>query len=339
MSRFGFTLVALGWFAVAAASARADDVGFVDLVDDQAPIDLLDALRTPVESPAGGWPWSRRSGLAPVDVPHADESKEPPPSGSDVHLTYPYPRFRLEAYMRVTAGYRGRIKQGRNRIANTWEPEHDAHIPQVPVPGYRFIFDARLVKRISLGVHYTRLWVDGPKRPIHHSGIGVQATKFPGNTRVETKIDLQVGEFFARYVVLDSPRARLAVGTGAAWASHRVHLVSDTQNASERVEAFFLPTITYWFSLQLVPAVSFFFESMSGFVSPWRFPSVVSEFRIGFRWHFGPHVELVTAVGSSWGMMHTLDEIFGGKPKSPGKRWDRAEWSAMGGELGLAITF
>lgn len=334
MSGAWSTLV-VGMLALAAASARADEVG--------EPIDLLDALRAPAESPAGWWPWSRRSGLAPVDVPHADELKDlppsPPPSGSEAHLTYPYPRFRLEAYVRVTAGYRARVKQGRNRIANTWEAEHDAHIPQGPVPGYRFIFDARLTKRIALGVHYTRLYVDGPKRPIHHGGIGLQITKFPGNTRVETKIDLQVGEVFARYVVLDSPRARLAVGTGAAWASHHVRMVSETANASERAETFFCPTVTYWFSYQFLPAVSFFFESMTGAVAPWRLPSIVSEFRIGLRWNFGPHIELVTAVGSSWGMIHDFDEIFGGKPKSPGKRWERVEWSAMGGELGLAITF
>lgn len=336
MSRLGSMLIALGWLVFSAASARADDL--VGVGDDDEPIDLREALRAPIEAPVG-WPWSRRSGLAQVDTPSAGPAAPPPATGTDAHLAYPYPRFRLEAYVRVTGGYRARVKHGRNGIANTWEPEHDAHLPQVPVPGYRFIFDARLVKRISLGVHYTRLLVDGPTRSIHHAGIGLQATRFPGNTRVETKIDLQVGEVFARYVVLDSRRARLAVGTGAAWASHRVHLVSDTANASGRVEAFFLPTVTYWFSLQLVPVVSFFFESMTGVIAPWRFPSVVSEFRIGFRWHLGGHVEIVTAVGSSWGMIHDTDDLFGGKRKSSTKHWRRAEWSAIGGELGLAITF
>lgn len=330
------TLLALGCLAVATASARADDL----VGADDAPIDLREALRAPDETPGGWWPWSRRSRLAPVDVPHADQVAEPPSApGTDEHLAYPYPRFRLEAYVRVNAGYRARIKYGRNGTANTWEPEHDAHVPQVPVPGYRFIFDARIVRRISLGVHYTRLLVDGPTRSIHHAGIGVQSTRFPGNTRVETKIDLQVGEVFARYVVLDSRRARLAVGTGAAWASQRVHLVSDMANAVGRVEAFFAPTITYWFSLRLVPVVSFFFESMTGVIAPWRFPSLVSEFRTGFRWHLGPYVELVTAIGSSWGMIHDTDDLFGGKRDGSTKYWRRVEWSSLGGELGLAITF
>lgn len=293
------------------------------------PIDLERARRAPAGRPTS--PLARGlSGLVATQQPGMGPTLEP---------DLPYPRFRFEAYLRLNAGYRGKVKHGREGIASTWELTKDAHLPQAPVLGYRFILDARVHERLSFGVHYTRLLVDGPTRHLHHGRLGLQATSFEGDTRAATTVDLQVAELFARFVVKDSERIRFAIGTGVAWASQRVRLVAeDGRSASGRAETFFLPTVSYWFSVKIVDVVSFFFESLSGVIAPWRFPSLLSDLRAGLRWHLGEHVELVTALGSSWGMIADTDDLWGGK-HGPGHRWRRQEWSSMGGELGLAFTF
>ncbi|MCO5168675.1 MAG: hypothetical protein M9894_20225 [Planctomycetes bacterium] len=310
MVRPALTAVVLG--CLAGAAARAEDPPALD-----APV-RLDRTR-PV------WPWAQE---APVAA-GAGPSLEP---------DHPYPRVRLEAYARITAGIQSRVKHGRQGVAGSFETGHDAHVPNTPAFGYRFIVDARVHERVSLGVHYTRVVVEGPRRRIHYRGIGLGDTRLPGGTPVETTIDLQVGEVFARYVVKDSETIRFAIGLGAAWASHRVRLSSDVGSAGGRVETFFFPTVSYWLSVRLFPFVSVFFESLSGMIAPLRFPSLLSELRGGLRWHLGDRLELLTAVGSSWGMISDLDDHFGGR-RTGSHRWRRATWSAIGGELGLAFTF
>lgn len=276
-----------------------------------------------------------RDELLPVE----DDATAPeePSIYSDQDL--PYPRIRMEAYLRFNGPIRSRVKHGRNGIANTWKNLHDAHMPREPVLGYRFVVDARVHARISIGVHYTRLWMEGPLRHIHHTGIGVQATRFPGNRRVRTTIDVQSGEVFARFVIKDTARVRLAVGLAGAWASHRVRLVDEQGNAaSGRAETFFAPAISYWFSIKITPRVSFFFESLSALIAPWRFPSMLSEFRIGLRWHLTDRLELVTAAAWSGGQIADADDLWGGK-HTPGHRWQRAEWTSVGGDFGVAFTF
>lgn len=335
--RLGLVLLAIG--LALAEHARANEAAAPG--EDVAPVQSLTApLSAPIElerarrTPAPGLPTTPLArglgGLVATQQPGMGPALEP---------DLPYPRFRLEAYLRVNAGYRAKVKHGREGIASTWELVRDAHLPQTPVLGYRFIVDARVHERLSLGVHYTRLLVDGPPRHLHHGRLGLQETPFVGDARVATTVDLQVAEFFARFVVKDSDRIRFAIGTGVAWASQRVRLVAeDGRAASGRAEAFFLPTVSYWFSVKIVDFLSFFFESLSGVIAPWRFPSLLSELRAGLRWHVGEHVELVTAVGSSWGMILDTDDLWGGK-HGPGHRWRRHEWSSVGGELGLALTF
>lgn len=335
--RLGLVLLAIG--LALADHARADEGAAPR--EDVAPVQSLTApLSEPIElerarrTPAPGLPLSPLArglgGLVATQQPGMGPALEP---------DLPYPRFRLEAYLRVNAGYRAKVNHGREGIASTWDLVRDAHLPQTPVLGYRFIVDARVHERLSLGVHYTRLLVDGPPRHLHHGGVGLQDTFFEGSARVATTVDLQVAEFFARFVVKDSDRIRFAIGTGVAWASQRVRLLAeDGRTASGRAEAFFLPTVSYWFSVKIVDFLSFFFESLSGVIAPWRFPSLLSELRAGLRWHLGEHVELVTAVGSSWGMILDTDDLWGGK-HGPGHRWRRHEWSSLGGELGLALTF
>lgn len=310
MTRPGLTAVVLA--CLAAAAARAEEPPPLD-----GPV-RLDRTR-PV------WPWTQATPVAEGRGP----SLEP---------DLPYPRVRLEAYARLNAGMRSRVKHGRQGVAGSFETAHDLHVPDTLAPGYRFIVDARVHERLSLGVHYTRVLVDGPRRRIHYRGVGLGDTRFPGGTPVETTLDLQVGEVFARYVVKDSETIRFAIGLGAAWASHRVRLSSPAGSAGGRVETFFFPTVSYWLSVRLFPFVSVFFESLSGLIAPLRFPSMLSELRGGLRWHLGDRLELLTAVGSSWGMISDLDDHFGGR-RTGGHRWRRATWSSMGLELGMAFTF
>lgn len=338
MWRVGLTLLVL-WVSLAGAAragdepAPAGDAAPVRSASTSAPLSAPIELERARRAPRPGLPTSALArGLGGL-VPAQDGP------GPALSRDLPYPRLRLEAYLRVNAGYRAKVNHGREGIASTWDLVRDAHLPQTPARGYRFVVDARVHERLSLGVHYTRMVVDGPRRHLHHGGVGLQSTFFPGDTQVATTVDLQVAEFFARFVVKDSDRIRLSIGTGAAWASHRVRLVAlDGTAASGRVETFFLPTVSYWFSVKIFDVVSFFFESLSGLVAPWRFPSLLSELRAGLRWHLGDHVELITALGSSWGMLLDTDDLWGGK-HGPEHRWRRAEWSTLGGELGLAVTF
>lgn len=349
MTRLGLTLLVLG--LALGGTARADDEP--PPADAPAPLDPPRGDVAPVRSltaplterivlehtrraPAPGLPSTPLArGLGGLVAAQSQQEGLGPALEPDL----PYPRFRLEAYLRVNAGYRAKVNHGREGIASTWDLVGDAHVPEAPTFGYRFIIDARVHERLSLGLHYTRLLVDGPTRHIHHGGIGLQDTFFTGDAQVATTVDLQVAEFFVRFVVKDAGRIRFSIGTGAAWASQRVRLVAtDGRTASGRAEAFFLPTVSYWFSVKIVDLVSFFFESMSGVIAPWRFPSLISELRAGLRWHLTDQVELVTAVGSSWGMILDTDDLWGGK-HGPEHLWRRHEWSSTGGELGLAITF
>lgn len=276
------------------------------------------------------------AGLAPV------QDEEPPRTPPSVfgEANLPFPRIRLEAYYRVLGPLRTRVKIGRNFIASSWEGFHDAHVPRNATLGWRVVLDARVHDKVAIGVHYTRYGYEAPSRHLHHAGIGLQATRFPGGSQAHSSVDVQVGEVFARYVIKDTPRVRLAVGLGAAWASLRVRLVDEELglSASGRVETFFAPTISYWFSIKLADAASFFFESLSGLIAPWRFPSMISEFRIGLRWHLTQRLELVTAASWSGGLISDTDDLWGGK-HTLGHRWQRAEWTAIGGDFGLAFTF
>lgn len=279
--------------------------------------------------------WRERVPLADGD----DAPDAPDERGwgiSDRNLDYP--RIRFEAYLRVTGPIRSRVKHGRERFAGTFETRQDAHLPGTPTLGVRYVLDARISERISFGLHYSRLTVDGPTRAVHYRGIGLQTTRFPGHSRVRTSVDVQVGEAFVRFVIKDTARIRFSIGGGATWASHRVVLSRRDLRADGRAETFFVPSIGTWFSIKVIPIVSFFFESLNGLVAPWRPASFVSEFRTGLRWHLTDRVELVTGVATSKGQLQDEEDLWGGQRHSR-HLWRVASWSAVGGELGLAVTF
>jgi hypothetical protein len=294
------------------ASARADDTAaWLDLERELwRPPDL--SRRPIAEEDPGGWR---------IGEPNLD-----------------YPRIRFEAYLRVTGPIRSRVKHGRNGLASTFETLHDGHLPRTPTLGERYVVDARLTEHFSFGAHYQRLAVEGPTRHIHFTGFGLQATRFPGGARARTTVEVQAGDVFVRFVIKDTPRIRFSIGAGAAWISHRVRVSSRDLSADGRAETFLVPTIGYWFSIKVVPIVSFFFESVSGVIAPWRFGAFASEFRIGLRWHLTERLELVTAGSSSTGQLEDYDDLWGGK-RSPRHLWRQAAWSAVGGDFGVAFTF
>ena len=141
----------------------------------------------------------------------------------------------------------------------------------------------------------------------------------------------------ARADFSDNKRLRVALGTGAAWTSFRIRFSNRATRADGRVEDFLYPTLSYTIALGL-DMLTIFFETVGGILSPKRYPSYVSEARLGFRFPIGESFELSVAGTFSAAMIATDKELWGGRLRG-GHRWKRAEWLAMGLDFGAAIRF
>ncbi len=247
------------------------------------------------------------------------------------------PRFRVELSLRGAWMVDGRVKKGRARDASTIDLQKDAHLPVVLSPGARFVFDVKFHPHLVAGVHSTALFFDGPTRPMRKRKT-FQSVSFEGGVPTETLVDVQLTEFFLRYVIRDNPHIRFAVGIGAAWAQMRVRLRSEQARARGRVNAFLAPTIGYHVTVQVHPRCSLFLESVTAVIAPLRFPSYVSEFRLGLRIPLVAGVEGILAVSMLSGWLEDLHDLTGPKP-TDGHKMRAANWTILSGDIGLAWRF
>ena len=218
------------------------------------------------------------------------------------------PKFRLELWGRLAAMVPNiRYKKGPEGIAHHRRTRRDHHMPGLPLTGYRFILDVKFLTSLLVGIHYDRTVYEGPRRRLHHRGVSIQSRFFPGGLPVRTRIDLQYGEAYLRWVIRDNARIRLAIGLGAAWASARVRIRGQGLRADGRVEEFFAPTISYYAGIYPVPWLGLWLESSTSVVSLTRFPSLASNFRAGLRFPFGP-AELMLAFSMAAGQIEDLED-------------------------------
>lgn len=252
--------------------------------------------------------------------------------------TLQVPRFRLELSVRAAWLVDGRVKKGRSRDATTIDLHKDAHLPIVISPGARAVLDVKLHPNLAIGVHATGLSFAGPKRTLHGRRKVLQSEVFDSAVPTETLVDLQLAELFVRYVVRDNEQVRLAFGVGAAWGQLRLRMRSEQARARGRVSALFAPTIGYHFSVRAHPRVVVFLESVTAVIAPTRFPSYLSEFRVGLRFPLLAGVELIAA-GSMWSAwLEDLRDIWGPRPTANHKERE-AVWTVLGLELGMAWRF
>ncbi len=232
----------------------------------------------------------------------------------------------------------GRVKKGRSRQATTIDLQKDTHLPIVISPGARAVFDVKVHPNLAIGVHATGLLFEGPKRRLHGSTKVLQSEVFDSTVPTETIVDLRLAELFVRYVVRDNEQVRLAFGIGAAWGQLRLRMRSELARARGRVTAIFAPTIGYHFSVRAHPRVVVFLESVTAVIAPTRFPSYLSEFRVGLRFPLFAGVELIAA-GSMWSAwLEDLRDIWGPRPTGNHKERE-ATWTVLGLELGMAWRF
>lgn len=250
-------------------------------------------------------------------------------------------RVRLEAAFRLGPSLRSEVTHGPDVIATKLLTGSDLHVPDVMTTiGWRALADVKVHRWISLGAQGTRLVTETGRRTVHYRGVGLQAVVFGPGSRVRTTIDALFAEAFVRLVVRDDPETvRISIGLGGAWASHRIVLRRGDLTAAGRAETFFTPTLSSWAALRLGDApLSLFFESTTGVFAPWRFPSIVSEFRAGVRWHLPGGVEVVVAGAMSSGRIEDTDDLWGGTYEDDDRR-RRASWLGVTLDVGLSITF
>lgn len=290
--------------------------------------------------PAGAAPdWQRV-------FPGADDDDDAPAVGPEEAPEHDRPiqgdhRIRLEAAFRLGPSIRSEVTHGPDVIATKLLTASDLHVPEIMTTiGWRALADVKVHRWISLGLHGTRLVTETGRRTVHYRGVGLQAVVFGPGSRIRTTLDALFVEAFARFVVRDDPEGvRFSIGVGGAWASHRIVLRRGDLTAAGRAETFFVPTLSSWLAVRLgATPLSLFLESTTGLFAPWRFPSLLSEFRAGVRWHLPGGVELVVAGATSSGRIEDTDDLWGGK-YDPGDRRRRASWLAVTLDVGLSVTF
>lgn len=311
---------------------------------------LLRAWEAPPWARGGLRPLEAEGAAPPGDEEELDEAPRPTPRQFQGEVREPFgndegdielrlPRLRFEATARIAGLGRTKTKIGPARTAHTFAPTTDTHLPREPMWGGRLMLEMRFHEALAVGVHYTTLQLDGPRRHVHHTGVALGTVVFPGGSRVKTSLDIQEGDVFLRYVVLDDVRYRLGFGIGAGWTSYRIQLRGGALHAGGRVETFFTPTVGYFLALRLLPATYVYVESSAGLIAPWRFPSLYAETRAGLRFHLGQGVELLLAVNFTSAQIEDVDDLWGGRPDRPDHRWKQASWSAVGGEVGFSFTY
>ncbi len=305
--------------------ARADDAPSLD-----APLRFDRRALGPAAGapPGGGWVRLAEWGRA---FPNPTET---PWARADDAL----PRFRLEAALRLGNVPLVKLRHGPGDRSNTVHLHGDTHLPRGLALGWRVVAEVKPLAWLAVGAHYARLQVDGPRRNVHYTGLALDGVRFPPGARARTSIDLQVGEVYARYVVRDDEAIRFAIGPGAAWGSQRIGVFAGDRHAVVRAETFYVPTLSYLLQVRLAPICSAWVESLTGVFAPWRFPSLLTETRVGLRWDLVAGLELTTGASLSMGSVEDTEDLWGGR-RRPGERVRRANWLAVAGEVGLAVRF
>lgn len=248
------------------------------------------------------------------------------------------PRIRLELHLRAGTS-RSVQTYGHEANARKFSTSQDLSIADGwNTFGWRVVVDVAVHRWVALAFHGTRMVQESGRRTVHYRGIALDDVAFGPGSRLRTTIDQQLYGGVARLLIRDDPSLRFSVGIGAAWARHRIVLRRGDLSASGSTDTVWLPTVSTFLSVRLAPIVSVFAESWTGFFGPFRFPSLLSDFVIGFRWHLTVNLELITAFGITSARIEDTDDLWGGKYR-PTDRRERVEWSTETVDLGLAVTF
>ena len=251
---------------------------------------------------------------------------------------HPVPHYRLELTFRFTFLIDSKLKIGPADTAHTMRPRRDLHLPGTPSYGLRGLFEVKFHESFLIGGYYTHVFVRGPEREIHYTGVSLGGDRIPGGARVQTSLDISMAEVFLRYVGRDDAKVKFSFGIGLAWTAFRLRLAAESLDADGRVDGYFAPTIGYMIQFEALPWLHLFLESMNALIAPTRFPSYASEFRLGVRIPLG-NVELMIAASSFSGQIEDLKDLTGGKANTSTHRWRQASWWVAGGEFGFAWRF
>lgn len=248
------------------------------------------------------------------------------------------PRIRLELHLRAGTS-RSVQKYGHEATSHKFSTGEDLRVPDGwNTFGWRAVIDVAVHRWVAISFHGTRMVQEAGHHAVHYRGVWLDDVNFGPGSRLRVTVDQQVYGGVARLLIRDDPSLRFSVGIGAAWARHRIVLRRGDLSASGSTDTVFLPTVSTFLSVRLAPLVSVFAESWTGFFGPFRFPSLLSDFVIGFRWHLTTNVELITALGITSGRIEDTDDLWGGK-YGPRDRRERAEWTTETVDVGLAVTF
>lgn len=276
-------------------------------------------------------------GLASLAVPDAEP-------GEDVRWTRPddqlvdLPRIRLELWGRISTYDLVRVKKGPEYNAGRIHLRRDTRLPRTPALGWRVVADVRFAKDWILGgqVHYLSL--EGNRRQLHYRGIRLQGRNLrplPARTKIETWL----AEVFLRYVIRDNSRLRFQIGLGVTWVSLRLRVSTRENRADGRVSDVFAPSFGYLIAIELIPPLVVFAESCTALISPARFPSFVSDLRLGIRVPLGAGFELAWAVTFTTAWIEDYRDLWGPDKRTANHRWRRANWGTTASEFGLIWRF
>ena len=263
-----------------------------------------------------------------------DRPREPAARGAESEPELPW--LRLELSGRLASPLRAKLKTGEDRLAAGFLTARDARVPNRPAWGFNAELDLEVLDWAGVGLVYWGLGQDGPRRALHYEGLNLNARRFAGGTPLSARLEAHFAEVSLRYVWVHRPRLRLWFGLGAAWGSLRLALRGAGLRATTRLQAAFGPSLSYELAARPLDWLVLYFTSGIA-LSPQRFPSWTSRFRVGLRLRLLPGVELVTGIG-----LRNL--VFGGwreqvgQEVRPGHRWRYARVTSVGLDLGLSFS-
>ena len=246
------------------------------------------------------------------------------------------PWLRLELSGRIASPLRGRFKTGEDRLADGFLTAKDAHVPNRPALGLNAELDVEVLDWAGVGLVYWGLWQDAPRCSIHYEGLNLNGRRFAGGEPLSARLDAHFAEVSLRYVWVHRPGLRLWFGLGAAWGSLRLALRGAGVRATTRLQALFAPSLCYELAARPLDWLVLYFTSGIA-VSPERFPSWASRFRVGLRLRLLPGVELVAGIGLRNLVFGDWRELIR-KDVRPGHRWRHARVTNVGLDLGLSFS-
>ncbi|HBP19401.1 MAG TPA: hypothetical protein DEA08_16630 [Planctomycetes bacterium] len=291
---------------------------------DSAPVQSRSAVNVP-------------SGLAALAIPAGEpgeDSRWTRPDDETVDL----PRIRLEFWGRVSTYDLVRVKKGPAYNAGRIHLRRDTRLPRTPALGWRVVADVRFAEDWTVGGQLHALSLEGNRRRLHYRGIRLQGRylePLPARTRIETWL----AEVFLRYVIRDNSRLRFQVGLGVTWVSLRLRISTRQNRADGRVSDVLGPSFGYLIAIELIPPLVVFAESCTALLSPARFPSFVSDLRLGLRLPLGGGFELAWALTFTTAWIEDYRDLWGGDKPHSSHRWRRANWGTTAGEFGLVWRF